>query len=193
MPDVLDRIIGIIGLEKPLAYLRDMESGRVLVNNRHEARLVARVFNDGGYYNFAYAIDVDNVISRIGRRIANPVIRKEYSRVTISHEDGVINLEFKYRYYREFTALWIGTGACFTDEEGYICLQPRLGLYNVEDPVKAGIVIGTLLLAAVIDPDVGELMFDSILLSGIERIDGFARIVRSILNALEDVYIVKGA
>lgn len=193
MPDVLDRIMSIIGIEKPLEYLKDMNTGSVIVNNKHEGRLIARVFKAGEYYNFTYAIDVGNVIERIGKRIANPVIRKEYSKVTIRHEDGVINLDFRYKYYREFTALWIGTGACFVDNDGYICLQPRLGLYNVDDPVEAGIIVGTLLLAVVIDPDVGELMYDTILLSGFEKINGFAMIVRSILNALEDVYVVKGA
>ena len=193
MPDVLDRIMAIIGHEKPLEYLKDMNTGSVLVNNKHEGRLIARVFKVGKYYNFAYAIDVGNVLSRIGKRITNPVIRKEYSKIIIRHDDGVINLDFRYKYYREFTALWIGTGACFADDDGYMCLQPRLALYNVEDPVEAGITIGTILLAVVIDPDVGELMFDTILLSGIEKISGLARIVRSILNALEDVYVVKGA
>ena len=172
-------------------YLKDLESGRVLVNNRHVGRLVARVFKSGGYYFFTYSIDVEDAEGLIGRSIVNPVIRKEYSRITISHDNGVINLDFKYRHYREFTALWIGTGACFTDDEGYMCLLPRLGLYNVDDPVKAGRIVGSILLAAVIDPVAGELMFDDLLLSGIEGIVGFARIVRSVLDALEDVYVIR--
>ena len=132
-------------------------------------------------------------------------IRKEYSIIRLEYRlvdggESRIILDFSgFKYPNEATALWLGTGASLTDDDGFLFLQPSLGLTNVDDPDSAGVAMSLLMLVIVSKPDYAEVLSDLLSLASSYAGDSLVSIslanldsvIRRIINALEPVYLTR--
>ncbi|MGC9136350.1 hypothetical protein [Caldivirga sp.] len=174
-------------------FLRLMEDEPVFINNE-AGHLRASVTSSGGLQVPAYLIHVKNL-----PRVSEYVLRKSGSIVEVSHSNGLLRISFNRlgKYADNAVALWMATGAGFTNGSHSLFLRKHMGVYGGAGEAEGILLI---LLASTLDPEyASELTAALDLFSNYASDPGvkttlmsFRSIVNYLLEFMEPVFTVKG-